>query len=310
MGGFRTIGLYIIILGSMLLFGCLTMPYREMDYVTNGDYTSYFFGTGSETTLLIYLEGSGLNSVLGIKKGRVWQEVQFAYFVTKFRPQNVAVFVPEKLYFTEGKSHLNDRTASALYTVPNLISCYGEQIDCYLREHDYSRIILFGISEGGLLAPALYNSLESRDRISEMIIWGAGGLSQDECFAILGKSEINMPEGYRKACLAIDEIKERVKENPLATDKWYLGWPYARWSSFFAYTPLNEYRDIEIPVHFIQGRLDYQSPVESVEYIERELGSDNFTFHYYEAMGHIPESEVEIKAILDMVYSKEEGANK
>jgi len=85
-----------------------------------------------------------------------------------------------------------------------------------------------------------------------------------------------------------------------STTRFYLGWPYVRWTSFFAYTPADEYRSIIVPVLFVQGTTDFSSPVESVYHIRDTFGSNNYSYWFRE-MGHVPEDDKEILQVLNDV---------
>ncbi len=124
-------------------------------------------------------------------------------------------------------------------------------------------------------------------------------LSQYEAFRILGKSNIDMPEDCRQACLKIEEAGQLIAENPDSIDEYYLGWPCRRWSSFFKFNPSDYLSDMKLPVLFIHGLKDWHNPVESTEYIEQMHFHHEFEFRYYPEMGHGPDNVFGLISLLD-----------
>nr|HPO50450.1 alpha/beta hydrolase [Spirochaetota bacterium] len=90
-----------------------------------------------------------------------------------------------------------------------------------------------------------------------------------------------------------------------STDKFYFGWSYKRWNSFFDYKPIDYLSKIDIPILFIQGKKDFSSPVESVEFVQNNINKNNFSYKYYENMGHLPESDKGINEIMEYINNWE-----
>lgn len=294
----------ITFLSVLLLCSCMTtVPYHNMHENNENDQLIYTFNSNKDKAL-IYIDGSGLNSVLGVINSDKWISVQFSYFLASNLNRDFTLVIPEKLNFKKGIDYKNDDEALRKYTVGNLVESYSRKIDYYIENNsNINEIYLLGISEGGLLAPKIINAIQNKSRIKKMIIWGAGGYSQEECFNILAASTIQMPETYRNECKKISEVEKDIELNPTAINKYYLGWPYSRWNSFFKYRPINEYAEIDIPVLFIQGLKDYNSPFESVKFVEEEYSKKDYEYVYYNDMGHIPEKKEEIAKIIESIYS-------
>jgi esterase/lipase len=288
-----------VIFVGVVLTSCQTMlikPYTNLEtQLING--RNLYLTSSDNTDLLIFVNGSGMNSVLGEKKGNKWTSLEFPYFIFKVYKNLYDIAIPEKLDFSLGENFENDPIRLSNYTVDGLVTAYTQTIDEYLSKKEYNNVILFGISEGGFLLPKIYNALNNKGYIKKMIIWGAGGYSQAECFRILASSVISMPKGYRNECAKIDQIIDDVSSDPYSMTKYYLGWPYKRWNSFFGYQPIKEYSSINIPILFVQGKYDYSNPIESVTFIQENFKNKEYKYMYYD-MGHIPDNEIEIEAIL------------
>jgi pimeloyl-ACP methyl ester carboxylesterase len=275
------------------LISCANIPKNGFDGLVahriNGNGVYEIPSEGSKR-LLIYIEGSGTTSVLGEIKNEKWVSVNFGYFVVKQLSPSYTVIIPEKLGIGIGENHWNDPKFLRKYTVDNLVSGYARSIDGYLDAHrDYESVFVIAGSEGGLLFPKILSELNNKDRIRKAVVIGAGGLSQFECFKILARSSVEMPEKYREECGKIEEVYSDVQRNRDSLDMVYLGWPYARWSSFLDYRPFDYYASVDIPVLFYQGVEDWSSPVESVEYIQKNLRNEEFEYAYIEGMGHVPD---------------------
>lgn len=296
--------IFLLFLLTILFFSCITSvinPYNNICQFEDNENLTYLINPG-EKRVLIYIDGSGLNSVLGIVKNKVWVEVGFSYYLSKYFDNDISIVVPEKLYFKKGNNYSANKLSLIDYTVENLVKSYSQKIDKYIELNNQKEIYLFGISEGGLLAPKILNNIKYKDKIKKMVIWGAGGFDQAESFRVLSKSNIKMPKNYKEKCSFVDNIIEDIKKHPNSIDRYYFGWTYNRWESFFKYKPINEYQTIDIPVLFIQGVADYNSPYESVKYIEENIPNNKYQFQYYQNMGHIPEKDKEIKEILDYIF--------
>ena len=251
----------------------------------------YEFKKKSNNTLVFYLEGSGLHSVLGVKNNDGWSHRTFSYFVIKYFNAFADVVVIEKPKMKPGKDHSTDRDVLTAYTAGNLIDHYSTLIDDYLDKSEAAQIVIFGYSEGGILAPAVYKELKNRDRITKLVIGGAGGMSQYEQFMVLAESYVKMPDKYRLECRDIQRVRSRVKNFPDSIEYRFLGLPYRRWSSFFDFTPADYYMSIEIPVLFYHGKFDWSVPVESTSMIEKMYPDKKFTFMYIDKMQHVPDDD-------------------
>ena len=289
---FLTISMFITI-------SCSSTPYTGMKVISETKGYNYFFENEDSTSLIIYISGSGYQSVLGLQdSNQKWTETPLSNPLSEHFRERYSILIPEKLYFSPGERYIDDPEVLIKSTVQSLGFSFSGKIDSFLSKHSYDEIILIGASEGGALLPFIYENLEYKNEIDKMVVWSGGGLSQLKEFQILQDSPVKMPDQYRKLLRQVDEIVEIISKDPEAIDKFYLGHPYIRWSSFFEYEPIVYIQKINIPILFIHGELDWSTPVESTRVIEDSNISDLFDFYYYPEMEHGPATYSEMKKVL------------
>jgi pimeloyl-ACP methyl ester carboxylesterase len=293
-----------IILLIILMSSCMTHSnrnnYAGYDQFKAGENCFYYFKNEKANSLFIYIDGSGLSSVLGVAEGNSFISYSFAYSLSEYYCDKDSILIPEKPGMSKGGVYHDNLDVVKLYTVDNLVNSYASSIDQHLSTNKYERIYIIGFSEGGLLVPKIYSELESKNEISGLIILGAGGLSQYECFKIQYESYMELPMEYREQLSDLAKRKEDIMNKPTSITDGYLGWPYSRWSSFFEYEPLEYITEITIPVLYLQGKEDNNSPIESVEAVEK-LAKSNISFEYIDNMGHSPRNNKQLNHIFGLI---------
>ncbi|MDR1748415.1 MAG: hypothetical protein LBR47_05085 [Spirochaetaceae bacterium] len=263
--------------------------------------TTYEFRNNNSDTLLIQLEDTGLNSVLGIKQGNKWKQVNSACFLVKWMADRYSLLVPEKLNMKSGRDYRTNRKMKEAYTLDNLVRSYAASINGYLEANTYNEVILIGLGEGGSILPLVYERLEHKNIISGLVSVGSGGFSRYDQIRILGSSGVPLPEAYRSQCLLVDTLREDIAKNPDSVTKEYLGLTYRWWSSFGDYLPAVGYAAMDKPVMFIQDTDFWLSPLESAEYIEESHPRQLFKFVYRGNDGNNRDSVDSFKSIYDDV---------
>jgi len=292
------VSLFLLLLVSSCTSFLVGFHYQNMQIVLNPAGTGYLFPGSNPHRILVYLDGSGMNSVLGIRQGPVWISTGFLYYILRFFSGPMSVYVPEKPGMQPGGDYSSDDIVQFRYTCENLIATYASSIDAYLDETDDAAVCMLGFSEGGHLLPAVYNALRNKERIVSLVVIGAGGLSQAENFRILGQSPIAMPNDLRREYQRVDSVEIRVMTNPGSITDHYLGWTYRRWSGFFGYRPLDELGVVDIPILFVHGTQDWNSPVESVRAVEAEYPDAPMDYWYEEDMSHVPGNDSAVASLL------------
>jgi pimeloyl-ACP methyl ester carboxylesterase len=251
--------------------------------------------------LLVFLDGSGYQSVLGEQSDGVWIRPGPAYgFGTSLFP-SYDLLIPEKPNVEPGGGPQGESAAWELSAMDDRVQSAVTAIDAFLEEFPYETVFLYGVSEGGVILPQVYKDLAHRGAIDRVVLWGSGGMSQLEEFKILGRRE-GLPETEVGEYRRVETVAEDIRRNPNSIEKTYFGLPYRRWSGFLFYDPLEDLLAIGIPILLIHGALDLSSPVESARLAVSAFdddGRDNMTYWEYESMGHGPSSAEEQAAVYD-----------
>jgi esterase/lipase len=262
-----------------------------MNIVKYGESQGYVFPAGDSKKLIISLEGSGWSSVLGVYDGRKWTETHLGSQLLQELNNKYTFLIPEKLKRQPGGNFENDMNDREHYTSGNLVACYSEVVNGYLKEHNFSSIILIGISEGAFLTPLVYNNMDVKNKsiVKAIVSCMGGGLSLYEDYEILVQREgsdewqewVDMYKFY------LEEYKPGKEEYPDSFDVLVNGTTLRWWNSMRDIKPFDYYKDIEIPVIFFHGYFDNNIPVESVTYIADNLKSKPFYYKIYK-WGHQP----------------------
>lgn len=247
-------------------------------------------------TLMIYLDGSGYQSVMGVKEGDEWVMIGNPYGLAKNHFPRYDFLAFEKVNVKMGEDPFSETEIINNYTLESRVNSAVVVINNFLENSnkEYKNIIIFGISQGGQIMPKIYNMLKHKDDITALIALGAGGLSQYEEFKVLQDSDLDMPPGYKEGYLQIEEAYRDIQNNPESVEKEYFGFNYNTWYGFMNYHPIEDYKKISIPILLLHGSLDSNSPVESsrsVKEVFDKLEKTNLTFIEYQDMSHGPESK-------------------
>jgi esterase/lipase len=285
----------LALLSFLFTVSCTTYnhrnPYPGIEIINTETATGYLFMNENSQKLVINIEGSGWNSVLGIEKKKKWiMTMQGAQFLQVLKDK-YSVYIPEKLTRKPGNDYFNDLSDRAEYTADKLINCYISSIKKCLDTHRYNSITIIGTSEGAFLLPIIYQRLKDKYPIKALVSCSAGGLSLYESYSLLSKSD-RTPKQYRIIYNSIisdysDQNTDKSNLDDYQTD--YYGLTNRWFNSFLNIKPAEYYKSVEIPVLFIHGEKDFNIPVESTCYLQRTINNPLFEYHYYKWY-HQPES--------------------
>lgn len=253
----------------------------EKGDITNsrGENLEYYIGKKSESNLsnklLVMIQGSDRESIttrfgVGAEGATLGYDI---LYLEKYSYDN------KELY---DKTNCRERRIEDIEFVVNHVI-----EDIY--DNNLEEVLIFADSEGGTIAPEIACKI---DKVTHMIIMGAGGYSQAQEFEILLNNEIeNGKEGkFIKAGIKNQqELKAKFKEtsdNP-TYEKYWLGHTYKYWDSFLNYKPDRYLECLSIPVLYIIGKEDESVPYQSVEYLANKFShKENFTFEIIPELDH------------------------
>jgi pimeloyl-ACP methyl ester carboxylesterase len=250
---------------------------------------AYVFPNDKSDTLVISMDGSGWTSVLGTREGNNWTTTKMGAQLLQVLNNNYTFFIPEKLKRQPGESYYNNMEDRANNTAENLIACYTESINGYLAENNFSSIVLIGTSEGAMLLPLVYERMNNKDKVSAMVSYAFGGLSWSESYTILSK-RTDIPEGRFPSYFNLPRVFNPTnKEIYDSYEENYHGNTVRYFNSVFNIRPFDYYKNIDIPILFIHGENDFNTAVESTQYIQKNLPDKPFEYRYY-PWEHQPET--------------------
>jgi len=153
-----------------------------------------------------------------------------------------------------------------------------------------NKIIAVGISEGGQLVPKLAGEY---DGITHLVGLVTTGLNQFYSSIINRRMDAAIGKiTHQEAQDAIDSlfgVYKRIYSDPESTEKWYYGHPYKRWGSYCSDIPLEHLVKLDIPILYVKGTADHNSPVLQSDYIMLEflrLGKTNLTYIVLPGVNH------------------------
>jgi hypothetical protein len=283
--------LFFIFIVACLLVSCTTFnhkdPYPGMEIVRYGNSQAYVFENVLSDKLIINLDGSGWDSILGTKNERRWTATHNGAQLLQVLGDKYTFFIPEKLKRQPGMTYHEDIEDRANYTADNLLACYIESINGYLEEHSFSSIILIGTSEGAALLPLIYERMNNKDTVKALVSISFGGYSLYESYQILGASpEVpqetkNMYNHILEVYEYVEDYKTKNDEITITPEEDFYGLNYRWFDSFMPLRPFDYYKNMNIPVLFVHGDYDINVPVASTVFIQENLPEKPFTYKYF-----------------------------
>jgi len=257
-------------------------PYPNMEIMRYSNSQAYLFHNESSDRLIIALEGSGWDSVLGTRENNIWTSVQYGSQILQELSDYFTILIPEKLRRQPGGTYIEDAEDRANYTANNLIAGYSESINGFLAEHDFSSIVLIGTSEGAMLLPIIYENMNKKEKVIAMVSISFGGLSIYESSNILSARR-NLPQGWFEMYFNLSQIFKPTSNEVFDSYEENYYFHTLRWfSSVMHIRPFDYYGKINIPILFVHGEADFNVPVESTRYIQENLPEKPFEYRYYD----------------------------
>lgn len=150
---------------------------------------------------------------------------------------------------------------------------------------DSKKIVVSGHSEGSDVAAkvAVINK-----KVTHLGFFGGSGASQMFDFVMYVRNDVLTgkitPEEGEKRISALYEQFKDIYAHPNATDKFWEGHTYLRWSSFFSEPSVENLLKLNIPIFIGIGALDESSSLESADIIPVEFirhGKTNLVYKTY-----------------------------
>jgi pimeloyl-ACP methyl ester carboxylesterase len=183
----------------------------------------------------------------------------------------IDILVPEFTNVRVGFSYAKDSRFFENYTLNGRVSAATMVIDHFLAGNHYEAIYIVGHSEGAQILPRVYRSLKSQSQINGLVLMSFGGMSQFEYFSLLYHKYGPLENTYLVNLKDYQDKIKRIQQDPLSIQKWWMGWPYRRWSSLGTYRPLDDLLLIDIPILLTHGTRDITAPVESSRQVVDEF---------------------------------------
>ena len=254
-------------------------PYPNMEIFNYGDSHAYVFKNNASDKLLINIDGSGWDSVLGIKNEGMWTNVHLGAHLLQYFGDKYTILIPEKLKRQPGLIYYTDMEDRANYTADKLLNCYSESINGYLSEYSFASITIVGAFEGSYLVPLLYERLINKEKVKSIVSIFCGGLSLYESYSILNRLE-TIPIAYRQMYRYFLDVYRPGNYRPDSYLENVYELTYRWYNSFIDIRPFDYYKHINIPVLFIAGYLGSNVPDDSFRYLRENLPEKPFDYIY------------------------------
>lgn len=169
----------------------------------------------------------------------------------------------------------------------------------FLIENGYSdqtKVVAWGFSEGGQVVPKL---AAKDDRVTHVVSVVGAGLNQ--FYDDMTRYRVGAAAGSLTHQQAQDSINEKlaviqdIYAHPYATDRFYAGHTYLRWTSFTTVDPLEYLKELTIPIYMLVGSADENSPIYGLDYVPLEfirLHKTNLTYEVCVGCDHFQNREV------------------
>ncbi len=252
----------------------------------------YYFDRGSEggNTLLVLVDGRGNHSALGRRVNGKWLSLGLSSVFNRELDSGVDLLIVERVGLDVGETYGSaSQLSSDSFRNKTKLSALG--LDYFLSLYpDYRYVVLVGYSEGGVLIPRIYETMEVKSKVTGMVLMASGGLSYYENLHIQKAAKgMHFSTIYQRNLDNLDQEVATLRENPFSEEDYFFGWPYARWAYFLSYRPVDDLVTFPGRVLILHGGQDRNIPIESAQAIVaafEAVGKSNFTFREYRNSDH------------------------
>lgn len=157
-------------------------------------------------------------------------------------------------------------------------------------EVDATKVMVFGISEGGPMAAGLARALPE---VTHVVLAASNGPTQLYDFAVNIYRSLDADDIKLLRLQELDAIFSAIGADPKSTSKFAWGHTYLRWSSFFAQSPVDNLAHAKARIYLLGGMQDTSVPILSTEMMYAQLRTQgrDVTFRRLPLAGHslVPE---------------------
>ena len=246
--------------------------------------------------LLVYLDGSGAQSLFTVVDGRTGVGV-FGVLARVAAPHYHTAAVEKRgVEFGVGGRPGAGEGASMEYTTH---ATRGERIadirlllDTLIGEPkiDPHHVILVGHSEGADVAAGV---AAADPRVTHVAFLSGGGTSQMFDLMVLTRHRMaqqgKSPDEIEKAIRRLEEDYRDIFAHPQSESKFFMGHAYRRWSDFFNQPAANDLLRTKAKLFLAHGTEDQSVPIESFDFLTVELlraDKDNVVVRRYPGRDH------------------------
>ena len=258
------------------------MPFDRYTTVDGFDRTVTFYLShspkGSQLPVALFIHGSGTGSVFSERDGKVYGGLHNLLLAAgKGRFRVMVVEKPGVAFGTMAKSPGTAEEGTAEFRREHTLPRWVEAVNAALcathrlADVDWKRTLVVGHSEGGIVAAHLAAANRLVTHVG--VLSSSGPTQLFDLIELAGQarpSDRSPSDGAARA----EEIRAgwaKVLADPDSADKFWLGHPHRRWSSFLKTSTLEGLKASRAAVFAAHGAADKAVPVASFDVLRAEL---------------------------------------
>lgn len=243
-------------------------------YVSDSPGPAEADGPTADLPIALFVQGSGCQSCFLEHEGRVVVGNGIGPILRDFRDRCRVVFVekPGVQYLDRPERPGGVEGASREFLEEHTLERWAEAVRAAMEAAltlpgvDGSRVLVFGHSEGGLVACRVAGLSERVTHVGNLA--GGGTTQLYDLIALARRGEfyqhISADDGEARVAALLRDWQQ-VLDDPMSVDKRFLGHPHRRWSTFLGSSPMEELGKTGARVYLAQGTADTAVAVESFD---------------------------------------------
>jgi pimeloyl-ACP methyl ester carboxylesterase len=261
--------------------------------------------TKTKKPLIIYLDGSGnfpiyyktktgrYNTSIAMDIKRYAKDYYIAIISKPGTPFNDTL-----RYSDSGRAYYPENDLyKELYSLDWRTETASEAIDFLTKTLpiDTKKVIVIGYSEGAQVSPkvAVINK-----KVTHVICFVGNALNQLYDFILEARLKAERKQiTTEESQQIVDSLYieyEKIYQNPTATNQFWYGATYLKWSSFSKTIPLENMLKLDIPILYIAGGKDNNQTILDMDYAKLEFlrkGKTNMTYKVFPNSNHFFQEE-------------------